>query len=168
MANGSGVQQPPAGTLSPPDSSSSASQSPISSTHGARIALSVTDVPDTGLTNRSPEDPVKASDLKDDSDGRSRESAVPAACLACVSGWCLFFVLLSSPTSLGESRFIPQRQLQNPIFDAYTRYGVLKKKLIWVAVASSHESLAVLDAYCCCCCCRRETCHPIPPRCALT
>ncbi|KAL7947408.1 N-terminal binuclear Zn cluster-containing/DNA binding domain-containing protein [Trichoderma barbatum] len=83
MANVSGVQQPPVGTLSPPDSSSSASQSPISPTHGVRIPLTVADLPDAGLANRSPEDPVKASDLKDDSDGRSRESAVPAACLAC-------------------------------------------------------------------------------------
>ncbi|KAL7906349.1 N-terminal binuclear Zn cluster-containing/DNA binding domain-containing protein [Trichoderma velutinum] len=85
MANSSGVQQTPVGTLSPPDSSSSASQSPISPTHGVRIPLSVADVPDAGLATRSPEDPVKASDLKDDSDGRSRESAVPAACLACRS-----------------------------------------------------------------------------------
>lgn len=85
MANSSGVQQTPVGTLSPPDSSSSASQSPISPTHGVRIPLAVADVPDAGLANRSPEDPVKASELKDDSDGRSRESAVPAACLACVS-----------------------------------------------------------------------------------
>ncbi|KAL6800679.1 N-terminal binuclear Zn cluster-containing/DNA binding domain-containing protein [Trichoderma sp. SZMC 28013] len=85
MANSSGVQQTPVGTLSPPDSSSSASQSPISPTHGVRIPLAVADVPDAGLANRSPADPVKASDLKDDSDGRSRESAVPAACLACRS-----------------------------------------------------------------------------------
>ncbi|KAJ4858328.1 fungal zn(2)-Cys(6) binuclear cluster domain-containing protein [Trichoderma breve] len=85
MANSSGVQQTPVGTLSPPDSSSSASQSPISPTHGVRIPLAVADVPDAGLANRSPEDPVKASELKDDSDGRSRESAVPAACLACRS-----------------------------------------------------------------------------------
>ncbi|PTB62541.1 N-terminal binuclear Zn cluster-containing/DNA binding domain-containing protein [Trichoderma citrinoviride] len=88
MAHGSGVPQPPAGTLSPPDSSSSASQSPISPTHGGRIPLAVADQPAAGLpnTSRSPEDPAnKPADVKDDSDGRSRESAVPAACLACRS-----------------------------------------------------------------------------------
>lgn len=125
MANSSGVQQTPVGTLSPPDSSSSASQSPISPTHGVRIPLAVADVPDAGLANRSPEDPVKASELKDDSDGRSRESAVPAACLACVSETVLLLVLLvyflfsfssSSPTSLRGVRLIPQRHMQKPQF----------------------------------------------------
>ncbi|KAM0454059.1 hypothetical protein ACHAPV_005763 [Trichoderma viride] len=84
MASGPGVQQPPAGTLSPPDSSSSASQSPISPTHGVRMAQAVADVPDTGLASK-PEDPVNASEIKEDGDGPSRESAVSAACLACRS-----------------------------------------------------------------------------------
>jgi hypothetical protein len=94
MANGPGVQQPPVGTLSPPDSSSSASQSPISPTHGVRIHHAVADVPDTGLA-RNPDDPVKASDIKEDSDGPSRESAVSAACLACVSRRSSFFFFLA-------------------------------------------------------------------------
>lgn len=137
MANSSGVQQTPVGTLSPPDSSSSASQSPISPTHGVRIPLAVADVPDAGLANRSPADPVKASDLKDDSDGRSRESAVPAACLACVSEtvpfWVFFisfFPFRHSPTSLGEFGFIPQGQYaDNPNFlDALTRDEVSERE----------------------------------------
>lgn len=64
------------------------------------MAQAVADVPDTGLASK-PEDPVNASEIKEDGDGPSRESAVSAACLACVSGRSSF--IYSSPTSLGSS-----------------------------------------------------------------
>lgn len=64
------------------------------------MAQAVADVPETGLASK-PEDPTTASDIKEDSDGPSRESAVSAACLACVSGRSSF--IYSSPTSLGNS-----------------------------------------------------------------
>jgi hypothetical protein len=64
------------------------------------MAQAVADVPDTGLASK-PEDPANASEIKEDGDGPSRESAVSAACLACVSGRSSF--IYSSPTSLGSS-----------------------------------------------------------------
>lgn len=137
MAQGSGVPQPPAGTLSPPDSSSSASQSPISPTNGGRIPQAVADVPAAGLstTSRSPEDPAsRPADgmVKDDSDGRSRESAVPAACLACVSFIVQLFALRlfpspTSPTSLG-ARLVNATRQQQQTHDSHLAWGYVMEK----------------------------------------
>ncbi|KAK5988980.1 C6 finger domain transcription factor iacK [Cladobotryum mycophilum] len=93
MSTGSGVQhQPLEGSLSPLSNHPSASQSPISLARGVVRTVDVAEVSANGNNNgngsslspnsRDAEDPAKAAEQLDN---RPRESAVPAACLACRS-----------------------------------------------------------------------------------